>query len=594
MPSKIQKAIAAVKDQTSIGLARVTNNTSSNLEIAVLKATTHDDVPINDKYVYEVLQLVSSDKHHAAACARAIGKRIGRTRNWVVALKSLMLVLRIFQDGDPYFPREVLHAMKRGAKILNLSSFRNDSNSSPWDFTAFVRTFALYLDERLECFLTGKLQRRYIHGERENPAYNRTKSQGTRRPNEPMHDMKPAMLLDKISYWQRLLDRAIATRPTGAAKTNRLVQISLYAIIQESFDLYKDISDGLTLLLDSFFHLQYQNCVSAFQICIKATKQFEELSAFYSLCKTIGVGRSSEYPSVQTISEELIETLQEFLKDNSFPSNAKPTNRLMILPSSSPRSNRNNSYGGQSDFSFTNTDISSERTSGAGTQCTSLEELIRATESGTSLPSISIDLETYPGPDQRDDAFGINDTGSTRSLPVTNSIIDLMSLEDWSDQEENEHHQTQNQNGFLDSVSSKNWELVLAETVSSNTTNSLDAFSTPVEENQPTGGELVLFEAAPLQQAHYNPFLQDSDESAAVLNGQSDISTPTFQVVPTFSVQNSNQDLFSMKNENDPFACVDAFSGDEKILGSSMNQQDFLQEQELWVRNQNKIIAKHM
>ena len=92
---------------------------------------------------------------------RAIGRRNGRTKNWIVAAKSLVLVLRIFQDGDPYFPKEVLHAMKRGYKILNLSSFRDELTSTcHWDFTAFVRTFALYLDERLDCFLTGKLQRR--------------------------------------------------------------------------------------------------------------------------------------------------------------------------------------------------------------------------------------------------------------------------------------------------------------------------------------------------------------------------------------------------------------------------------------------------
>ena len=177
MPSKLKKAIGAVKDQTSISLAKVASNASSSLDVAVLKATTHDDVPMDERYVHEILHLVSSNQSNAASCARGIGKRISRTRNWIVAVKSLMLVLRIFQDGDPYFPREVLHAMKRGAKILNLTSFRDDSNSSPWDYTAFVRTFSLYLDERLDCFLTGKLQRRYTHHERE--PFHRRSRQGT-------------------------------------------------------------------------------------------------------------------------------------------------------------------------------------------------------------------------------------------------------------------------------------------------------------------------------------------------------------------------------------------------------------------------------
>ncbi|KAK6134693.1 hypothetical protein DH2020_031618 [Rehmannia glutinosa] len=621
MASKLKKAIGAVKDQTSISLAKVSNNTSTNLEVAVLKATTHDAVPIDDKYVNEILHLVSSNKIHAAACARAIGKRIGRTRNWVVALKSLMLVLRIFQDGDPYFPREVLHAMKRGAKILNLSSFRDDSNSSPWDFTSFIRTFALYLDERLECFLTGKLQRRYTP-ERSTSIYHRSKSRGALRPNDPVRDMKPAMLLDKMSSWQRLLDRAIATRPTGAAKTNHLVHISLYAIVQESFDLYKDISDGLTLVLDSFFHLQYQNCVVAFQTCIKAVKQFEELSAFYSLCKSLGVGRSSEYPSVQAISEELIEMLQEFLKDqSSFPSNAKPvTNRLMIGPAPPPnvrsRSSRHDSYGGQSsDFSPT-TDGLSDRTSEFGSQGTSLEDLISATERWTG-PAISIDLEAYPA-SQRDDAFGVNDTGSSRSLPVSSSIVDLMSLDDWTEQDEideQDHQQDQEggtEKGNLESSDSKNWEIVLAETISSplsdNNTNTFNAFTEQppaAEENHSTainGWDLVLFEAAPPQQPttnvplpsnnHYNPFLMDPIELPEASNQQSNISVPTFQATPTFSAQNPYNTPFPVQNENDPFACGAEFSG-EQTFSSSTDQQNLLHEQQLWLQNQNKIIAKH-
>ncbi|KAJ8527862.1 hypothetical protein K7X08_015313 [Anisodus acutangulus] len=557
MPSKLKKAIGAVKDQTSISLAKVASNTSSTLEVAVLKATTHDDVPIDDRYVQEVIKLVSSNKAYASACARAIGKRIGRTRNWIVALKSLMLVLRIFQDGDPYFPREVLHAMKRGAKILNLSSFRDDSNSSPWDFTAFIRTFALYLDERLDCFLTGKLQRRYNNRERENSSshYRTSSNSSQRRGDEPVRDMKPVMLLDNISYWQRLIERAIATRPTGAAKTNRLVQIALYAVVTESFDLYKDISDVLALVLDSFFHLPYQSCVNAFQTCVKAAKQFEEISAFYSVCKSIGVGRTSEYPSVQTISEELIETLQEFLKDqSSFPAHTQ--NKHLLLPglgggSARTTSSKRDSYGGQSEFSMATetTEPYSEKSTNScvdSIRCTSLEDLISATETWKSPANISIDLEAYS-----DIQFEkqLDDTGSTHSLPVSNSMTDLVSLpdlqgydEDDDKKQEEEKQQKQElvrdkeseldqqqhkQNPSLDSNSSaKGWELVLTEANPSTSFNafpeqpkpdhlpssSFNAFPEKGQENVQTneateevsssnGWELVLFENMPQAQS---------------------------------------------------------------------------------------------
>ncbi|XP_022877269.1 clathrin coat assembly protein AP180 isoform X1 [Olea europaea var. sylvestris] len=665
MPSKLKKAIGAVKDQTSISLAKVASNNSSSLEVAVLKATTHDDIPIDDRYVYEILQLVSSNKFYAASCARAIGKRIGRTRNWVVALKSLMLVLRIFQDGDPYFPREVLHAMKRGAKILNLSTFRDDSNSSPWDFTAFVRTFALYLDERLDCFLTGKLQRRYTQRDRESWSYHRNK-----RPKEPVGDMKPAMLLDRISYWQRLLERAIATRPTGAAKMNRLVKICLYAIVQESFDLYKDISDGLALLLDSFFHLHYQNCVSAFQACIKATSQFEELSGFYSLCKSMGVGRTSEYPSIQAISEELIETLQEFLKDHSsFPTNSKSPDRPLPLPAPPPNADqklrRHDTSGGQSEYSATN-DRFSEQTFEYSSQGTSLEDLISATEIGRR-PSISIDLEAYSDQfekrTQQDDAFRVSELGSSHSLPVSNSMTDLVSLNDWSDPDEKECKQDQEHEQkpkpSESTTSMIDWEIDITETLSAsldvpsnNAANNFNAFPeqelAQTEENNASVDhsrnhwELVqftettepqaiqplqnnnslsatsldsLYNQSTLPSNHYNPFLQDVFEFPVAAT-MPEVAIPTtatipevgatnmqvaaqianiFSSAPTFSAQNPNEVSFAAQIENDPFAPYSSttFSNDQ-MFNSTMSQQNLLQEQQLWLQNQNKIIAKHM
>ncbi|XP_059663906.1 clathrin coat assembly protein AP180 [Cornus florida] len=649
MPSKLQKAIGAVKDQTSISLAKVSNNNSSNLEVCVLKATTHDDIPIDERYVSEILQLVSSDKTYAASCARAIGKRIGRTRNWIVALKSLMLVLRIFQDGDPYFPREVLHAMKRGAKILNLSSFRNDSNSSPWDFTAFIRTFALYLDERLDCFLTGKLQRRYNNRDRE-----LVNHRSTRRGNEPVRDMKPAMLLDRISYWQRLLDRAIATQPTGASRNNRLVQVSLYAVVQETFDLYKDISDGLALLLDSFFHLQYQSCVHAFQTCVKASKQFEELSVFYTLCKTIGVGRTSEYPSVQTISNELVETLQEFLKDqSSFPATGKSPNRPLLLPAPSnpspAMSGGAESYG-LSEFSEP---LSEEMSSEFGSQCKSLEDLISATElTGKRRSSISIDLEAYSfsnqleKPSQQDDACSQNDAASSKSLPTTASMVDLVSFDELPQSNANEQDKVQEP--FESAVSaSSGWELVLAGATTSSPAQPLPSVANgsekkTLESPRDGGWELVLAETAtqstqPLpnvatglgldslyQQTsplpnfpshHYNPFLQDTTElktvtstvAAPVSTATADVQAdsfpasdpfswaPTFQASPTFCAQNPNGTIMAMQNENDPFGtCSPTTMAGEQMMNGSVNQQNLLHEQQLWLQHQNKIIAKHM
>ncbi|XXG64831.1 hypothetical protein AAC387_Pa05g2683 [Persea americana] len=303
MPSRLQKVIATIKDQTSISLAKVS---ATKLEVAILMATTHKELPVGDALVEKVVLLTFAKRAHASTCIHSLKGRMAHTSNWVVALKSLNLVFRILQEGDPYFDQQVLRAAKCGTRLLDLSNFCDKSHSSPWDYTAFIRTFALYLDERLHCTLMGKLHRATRPGHRHRDY-----------PDHVLQNaIKPTVLLDKITYWQRLMDRALATQPTGSAKSNRLVQLSLWSVVLESFDLYRDISNGIALLLDNFFHLQLQSCFEVLDVCNKAVEQFDELAAFYSLCKSLGVGRKVEYPCVQKISERLLKTLRELLEDD--------------------------------------------------------------------------------------------------------------------------------------------------------------------------------------------------------------------------------------------------------------------------------------
>ncbi|KAJ0236128.1 Clathrin coat assembly protein AP180 [Hirschfeldia incana] len=614
MPSKLKKAIGAVKDQTSISLAKVTSRANrggdlTTLEVAILKATSHDeDVPIDDRLVSDILSIISSKKSHAAACAAAIGRRIGRTRNWIVALKSLVLVLRIFQDGDPYFPREVLHVMKRGAKILNLSTFRDDSNSRPWDYSAYVRTFALYLDERLDCFLTGKLQRRYTNNNHQTGIRSRFNSKTRNKTDEPaVRDMKPAMLLDKITYWQRLLDRAVATRPTGDAKANRLVKTSLYAVLQETFDLYRDISDGLALLLDSFFHLPYKSCIHAFQASVRASKQFEELGGFYELCKSNGVGRTSEYPSVQKISLELLETLQEFLKDqSSFPGNnagmyPSPNSLLLPPPPSTVSSSLSERCCSDYDGSFRS----------------GLED------TGTSSPPMSCHSEPYGGGGVgREDPNGNSfDTVSTKSLPNTPSSLAVNVKTKVVEEKEKK------QEGFdpwealmlrdvprknietipeeastsRDQRESGNWLLALEETVTTqvhDTTNNSMAI-VPFGLDDP----LPAFQATT---DRYNPFLVESAAPLAEVGPTGEVMSTTFNALALTDLGNVPDDFEpstaptfkateSLPGKCEPFATFESFGFGEGVSeNGGVHEQSVLQEQQLWLQNQIKIIAKHL
>ncbi|KAJ0260277.1 putative clathrin assembly protein [Hirschfeldia incana] len=358
MAPSIRKAIGAVKDQTSIGIAKVASNVAPDLEVAIVKATSHDDDPASEKYIREILSLTSLSRGYILACVTTVSRRLRKTRDWIVALKALMLVHRLLNEGDPLFQEEILYSTsRRGTRMLNMSDFRDEAHSSSWDYSAFVRTYAFYLDQRLELALferkSGGSSSSH-HSNNNDDRYNgrggggrddfrsppqrsydyenagipkRSRSYGDmneigggrdeKKAVTPLPEMTPERIFGKMGHLQRLLDRFLTLRPTGLAKNSRMILIALYPVVRESFKLYADICEVLAVLLDKFFDMEYADCVKAFDAYASAAKQIDELIAFYNWCKETGVARSSEYPEVQRITSKLLETLEEFVRDRA-------------------------------------------------------------------------------------------------------------------------------------------------------------------------------------------------------------------------------------------------------------------------------------
>ncbi|KAI3739834.1 hypothetical protein L2E82_30246 [Cichorium intybus] len=68
-----------------------------------------------------------------------------------VAIKTLIVIHRTLREGDLTFREELVNFPQRG-RVLQLGNFKDDSNPTGWDCSAWVRTYGLLLEERLECF----------------------------------------------------------------------------------------------------------------------------------------------------------------------------------------------------------------------------------------------------------------------------------------------------------------------------------------------------------------------------------------------------------------------------------------------------------
>lgn len=212
-PSKLRKAIGAVKDQTSISLAKVGSSASlSDLEVAIVKATRHDEYPPEERHIREILSLTSYSRAYVGACVGFLARRLSKTKNWIVALKALMLIHRLLCDGDSSFEEEIFFATRRGTRLLNMSDFR-DSRSNSWDGSAFVRSYALYLDEHLEFRMQNRRGKRSAFAYSDDEEEVRHNARGAKAT--PLREMKDDRVFSRIHHLMQLLERFLACRPAG-------------------------------------------------------------------------------------------------------------------------------------------------------------------------------------------------------------------------------------------------------------------------------------------------------------------------------------------------------------------------------------------
>ncbi|KAJ4810817.1 ENTH/ANTH/VHS superfamily protein [Rhynchospora pubera] len=343
-PGTIRKALGAVKDQTSISLAKVGGSSmASELDVAIVKATRHDEFPAEERYVREILSLTRYSRLQISNCVASISRRLGKTNSWSVALKALILVHRLLNEGESSFEQEVFFATRCGTRMLNMSDFRDKSRSDAWDFSAFVRTYAIYIDERLECRMQGQKHKnvsvsfirddasteaevpmgdcwedRDREKEREREREEGSSSTAIVAQDTPVKEMKNESLFFKAKTLQNLLERFLACRPTGAAKSNRVVNVALHLLLKESFQLYFETQELVGVFVDRFADLEIPECVRVHTVFCRLAKQLDELDSFYSWCKSAPtILRPSEFPDVELISSRKLQLMDDFIRQKS-------------------------------------------------------------------------------------------------------------------------------------------------------------------------------------------------------------------------------------------------------------------------------------
>lgn len=294
--NSLRKALGAIKDTTTVSLAKV-NSDYKELDIAIVKATNHVERPAKEKHIRSVFAAISATRPRAdvAYCIHALARRLSKTQNWAVALKTLIVIHRALREVDPTFQEELINYGRSRSRMLNMAHFKDDSSPNAWDYSAWVRAYALFLEERLECFRVLKYD-----VETDRP---RTK------------DLDTPELLEQLPALQQLLYRVLGCQPQGASLHNFVIQLALSMVASESIKIYNAISDGTVNLVDKFFEMQRHDAVKALDIYRRAGKQAEGLSEFYEVCKSFDVGRGEKFMKIEQPPASFLQAMEEYVRE---------------------------------------------------------------------------------------------------------------------------------------------------------------------------------------------------------------------------------------------------------------------------------------
>lgn len=287
-----KRAAAAIKDRKSllaVGLSRRSSYRNTDLEAAIIHATSHDSSSVDYSNAHRVYKWIRASPLNLKTLVNALSSRVNHTRSWIVALKSLMLLHGVLCCKLPSVVGEIRRLP------FDLSDFTDGHSclSKTWGFNIFVRAYFAFL-HHYSSFLSDQFHRHRVN----------------RRSSEKADSV--IQELDRIQKLQSLLDLILQIRPIADNMKKTLILEAMDCIVIESINIYGRICSGIIKIIPL---ANKTEAVALLKVIQKAMAQGEDLDMYFEFCKNFGVSNARETPQFVRIPEEEVEAIEKIVNN---------------------------------------------------------------------------------------------------------------------------------------------------------------------------------------------------------------------------------------------------------------------------------------
>ncbi|KAH7670820.1 ENTH/VHS domain-containing protein [Dioscorea alata] len=308
LKSKLKQALGSLME-----ISGSSTDILSGIDAAIARGTDRTDTPVDDKYVHEILFLVSNSPGSITFLARRITRRLETATDVILALKTLLLLHRLLRGGDRYFEQDLRSLWSSGELRIDLGWSCNDCDR----LSSFIISYSELLKERVQWIInqSGKLE-----------------------PVRPLgleiqscEENAIELVLHRLSKCQAFLDLTMECLPSKIWHSSRVTQVAMNIILRESFSVYVTFCEWIDILLNSFSKLEKPQRVLALDVIKKACNQTPKLDEYYKSLRTSMVGKSLDFPSVRVFTVEDVSAMEMASSEQLSPFHCKLETKISTV-----------------------------------------------------------------------------------------------------------------------------------------------------------------------------------------------------------------------------------------------------------------------